>query len=47
VNASANHKTIVQKKNSSVAHAKANHPTQARATMPPEAQKVTLQLALK
>jgi hypothetical protein len=47
VNASANHKTIVQKKNSSVAHAKANHPTQARANMPPEAQKVTLQLALK
>lgn len=45
--ATANHKKFVRKDEQRVARAKETHPTQARANMPPEAQKVTLQLALK
>jgi len=47
VHTTANHKMVVRKKDPSVARAKETHPTQARANMPPAAQKVTLQLALK
>jgi hypothetical protein len=47
VHATTNHKKLVRKDEPRVARAKETHPTQARANMPPEAQKVTLQLALK
>jgi hypothetical protein len=47
VHATANQTKVVRKEEPRVARARETHPTQARANMPPEAQKVTLQLALK
>ena len=45
--ATVDHKQAIRKKEPSVARLKQNQPTQARATMPRVAERVTLQLALK
>jgi len=47
VHGTVKHKTVVRKEEPRAARTKETQPTQTRANMPPEAQKVTLQLALK